>query len=68
MFYANRDYMEFFVKDPVGNQMAEVAIFFQLVGYIIMKKIVNDRDLRLWICPFTILIFLALTGVFARWD
>ena len=38
---SNRDYVEFFVKDPTGNQMAGVAIFFQLVGYIIMKKIVS---------------------------
>src|ERR1700674_4719746 len=34
MFYTNRDYIEFFVKDPVGNQMAGVAIFFQFVGYL----------------------------------
>src|SRR6267142_1176625 len=38
MFYTNRDYVEFFVKDPVGNQMAGVAIFFQFVGYLVMKK------------------------------
>jgi tight adherence protein B len=41
MFYTNREYVEFFVKDPVGNEMAGVAIFFQLVGYLIMKKIVS---------------------------
>jgi tight adherence protein B len=41
MFITNRDYIEFFVKDPVGNQLAGVAIFFQLVGYLIMKKIVT---------------------------
>lgn len=41
MFYTNREYVEFFVKDPTGNQMAGVAIFFQLVGYLIMKKIVK---------------------------
>jgi len=41
MFYTNRDYIEFFVKDPAGNQMAGVAIFFQVVGYLIMKKIVT---------------------------
>jgi tight adherence protein B len=41
MFWTNRDYIEFFVKDPVGNEMAGVAIFFQLVGYLIMKKIVT---------------------------
>jgi tight adherence protein B len=41
MFYTNREYVEFFVKDPTGNTMAGVAIFFQLVGYIVMKKIVS---------------------------
>jgi tight adherence protein B len=41
MFYSNREYVEFFVKDPTGNQMAGVAIFFQLVGYLVMKKIVS---------------------------
>jgi tight adherence protein B len=41
MFYTNRDYVEFFVKDPAGNQMAGVAIFFQIVGYLVMKKIVT---------------------------
>jgi tight adherence protein B len=41
MFYTNREYITFFVKDPLGNQMAGVAIFFQLVGYLIMKKIVS---------------------------
>lgn len=41
MFYTNRDYIEFFVKDPAGNQMAFIAIGFQLAGYLIMKKIVK---------------------------
>jgi tight adherence protein B len=41
MFYTNREYIEFFVKDDTGNQMAGVAIFFQLVGFLIMKKIVS---------------------------
>ena len=41
MFYSNRSYIEFFVKDPTGNQMAGVAIFFQVVGYLVMKKIVT---------------------------
>jgi len=41
MFYSNRDYVEFFVKDPVGNEMAGAAIGLQLVGYIVMKKIVS---------------------------
>src|SRR5215813_2336873 len=41
MFYTNREYIEFFVKDPTGNQMAGVAIGFQAIGYLIMKKIVT---------------------------
>lgn len=41
MFYTNPDYISFFVKDETGHIMAGVAIFFQLVGYAIMKKIVN---------------------------
>jgi len=41
MFYTNKDYIEFFVKDPAGNQMAGVAIGFQLIGYLVMKKIVT---------------------------
>jgi tight adherence protein B len=41
MFYTNRDYVEFFVKDETGNMMAGVALFFQLVGYLVMKKIVS---------------------------
>lgn len=41
MFYTNREYIEFFVKDPVGNEMAGAAVFIQLVGYLVMKKIVS---------------------------
>jgi len=41
MFMTNREYIEFFVKDPAGNQMAGVALFFQFVGFLIMKKIVS---------------------------
>lgn len=41
MFYTNPDYVKFFFDDTVGNEMMVVAIFLQLVGYVIMKKIVN---------------------------
>ena len=41
MFYTNPDYVTFFFTDEVGNIMAGSAIFLQLVGYLIMKKIVN---------------------------
>ncbi|MEO7651964.1 MAG: type II secretion system F family protein [Bryobacteraceae bacterium] len=40
MFYTNREYIEFFVKDETGNMMAGVALFFQAVGYLVMRKIV----------------------------
>ena len=41
MFYTNPDYVKFFFNDDVGNIMMGVAIALQLVGYVIMKKIVN---------------------------
>ncbi|MBI3473277.1 MAG: type II secretion system F family protein [Candidatus Solibacter usitatus] len=41
MFYVNPDYISFFVKDETGHVMAGVAIGFQVVGYLVMKHIVN---------------------------
>jgi tight adherence protein B len=41
MFYTNPDYVKFFFDDEVGQIMMAVAIGLQLVGYLIMKKIVN---------------------------
>jgi tight adherence protein B len=41
MFYTNPDYVKFFFKDDTGNIMLGTALFLQLVGYLIMKKIVN---------------------------
>jgi len=41
MFYTNPDYVKFFFKDETGNIMMGAAVFLQLVGYLIMKKIVN---------------------------
>ena len=41
MFYTNPDYVKFFFKDDTGNIMLGSAVFLQLVGYAIMKKIVN---------------------------
>ncbi len=41
MFYTNPDYVKFFFKDDTGNIMLGAAVFLQLVGYMIMKKIVN---------------------------
>jgi tight adherence protein B len=41
MFYTNPDYVKFFFKDETGQIMMGSAVFLQLVGYLIMKKIVN---------------------------
>jgi len=41
LFYVNPEYISFFIKDDTGHIMAGVAIFFQMMGYLIMKKIVN---------------------------
>ncbi|MGH9659299.1 MAG: type II secretion system F family protein [Bryobacteraceae bacterium] len=41
MFLTNPEYILFFIKDETGHTMAGVAIGFQLVGYLIMKKIVQ---------------------------
>ncbi|HEY4365541.1 MAG TPA: type II secretion system F family protein [Bryobacteraceae bacterium] len=41
MFYTNPSYVEFFFKDDVGNMMLGGAVGLQLIGYGVMKKIVN---------------------------
>jgi tight adherence protein B len=41
MFYTNPDYVKFFFTDDIGNIMLGAAVFLQIVGYLIMKKIVN---------------------------
>ncbi|MFZ5926604.1 MAG: type II secretion system F family protein [Acidobacteriota bacterium] len=41
MFVVNPDYLTFFVKEEVGNLMMAGAIALQLVGYAIIRKIVN---------------------------
>jgi tight adherence protein B len=41
MFYTNPDYVKFFFTDDVGNMMMGSAIGLQIIGYFIMKKIVN---------------------------
>jgi tight adherence protein B len=41
MFYTNPDYVNFFFKDDVGQIMLGSAVVLQLIGYGIMKKIVN---------------------------
>jgi len=41
MFYTNPDYVKFFFLDDTGNLMMGAAIGLQLIGYAVMKKIVN---------------------------
>ena len=41
MFYTNPEYVKFFFEDQVGNIMMGAAVGLQLIGYLIMKKIVN---------------------------
>ncbi len=41
MFFTNPDYVTFFFKDEVGNIMLGSAVALQLIGYFIMKQIVN---------------------------
>lgn len=41
MFFTNPDYVGFFFTDDVGQIMAMVGAALQIVGYLIMKKIVN---------------------------
>lgn len=41
MFYTNPDYVKFFFTDDVGQMMLAGALTLQLIGYLIMKKIVS---------------------------
>jgi len=41
MFYTNPEYVKFFFTDDVGNIMMGSAVALQLIGYFIMRQIVN---------------------------
>jgi tight adherence protein B len=41
MFYTNPDYVKFFFTDDIGNIMLGSAVALQVIGYFIMRKIVN---------------------------
>ena len=41
MFYTNPDYVRFFFEDDTGNIMAGSAIALQIIGYLIIRKIVT---------------------------
>jgi tight adherence protein B len=41
MFVMNRSYAMFFVDDPVGRKLLAAALSLQLIGFLIIKKIVT---------------------------
>ena len=41
MFFANREYASFFFDDPAGREMVAGALLLQIVGYMIIKRIVT---------------------------
>ncbi len=41
MFYVNPEHMRFFSDDPAGAWMAGLALGFQVLGFLIIRKIVN---------------------------
>jgi len=41
MFVVNPDYARFFIDDPAGHEMLAGALAMQLVGYLIIRKIVT---------------------------
>jgi tight adherence protein B len=41
MFVVNPQYAKFFVVDPVGHELLAAAVGLQLVGYMIIRKIVH---------------------------
>jgi len=41
MFYVNPAYVGFFIDDETGNMMAAAAVGLQVLGYLIIRKIVS---------------------------
>lgn len=41
MFYVNPAYVSFFVEDEIGNIMLGAAVLLQIIGYLIIRKIVT---------------------------
>jgi tight adherence protein B len=41
MLVVNREYARFFVDDPVGRQLLAGALALQLIGFLIIRKIVT---------------------------
>jgi len=40
MFVVNPQYARFFIDDPMGHQMVAGALALELIGYLIIRKIV----------------------------
>ena len=41
MFWVNPSYVNFFVEDETGNILLGVAVALQVIGYLIIRKIVS---------------------------
>jgi tight adherence protein B len=41
MFVVNPEYARFFLVDPAGHEMMAGALALQLVGYLIIRKLVT---------------------------
>jgi tight adherence protein B len=41
MFWVNPDYVRFFFTEETGNLMMGGAVFLQILGYLIIQKIVS---------------------------
>jgi tight adherence protein B len=41
MFVVNPEYARFFLDDPAGHQLLAMAVGLQVVGYLIIRKIVT---------------------------
>lgn len=43
LYLVNRDYIMTLFRDPLGQRLVAVAIVFQLVGYVVTRKITQPR-------------------------
>jgi len=43
VYYLNRDYVMLLFTDPMGNKMLAVAVLLQVVGALVIRKIVNIK-------------------------
>jgi tight adherence protein B len=43
VYYMNRDYVMLLFTDPMGKKMLAVAVIMQILGAIVIKKIVNIK-------------------------